>query len=258
MIKALLTTGCSFSDFNGRDTNNEHKRWTNYLEEYISPEFVMHTGYGSSGNDIIAKRAIYMCSKALKQYTGDEILLVLNWSEISRKSFFVNKDNPKSFSIEHMKQDIHDDYDNILEVIGCDLENKPQNNEGYFWVSNHWKDSEIQKWYLTYYNDAQALEETVWNMLQVQNFCELNNINYGWMSLNNYIHTADYSKFNVIHLEKMLNPELSIMDMGMWEWTKINNPELFMKDKVHPNPLGHFNITTKCIIPHFQSNGVLL
>ena len=52
-MKALLTSGCSFSDIKYTNT------WPHWLEQHMNTTVSKHTGSSNHGNDLIAKKTIY-------------------------------------------------------------------------------------------------------------------------------------------------------------------------------------------------------
>ena len=51
-MKALLTSGCSFSDI------KYTKTWPHWLEQHMNTTVAKHTGSSNHGNDLIAKKTI--------------------------------------------------------------------------------------------------------------------------------------------------------------------------------------------------------
>ena len=77
-MKALLTSGCSFSDIKYTNT------WPHWLEQHMNTTVSKHTGSSNHGNDLIAKKTIYACNELLKEYKGEDIMCIVQWSSYSR------------------------------------------------------------------------------------------------------------------------------------------------------------------------------
>jgi hypothetical protein len=92
----LITSGCSFAD-NIYEEAQEPGRWPQALSSLLSANLI-NKGQGSAGNDWIARSIIYEVSKALKEGTRPEEMLVLAmWSSMSRSSIFVSKEETVNY-----------------------------------------------------------------------------------------------------------------------------------------------------------------
>lgn len=84
MKNTLITAGCSFS--------TEKTTWTDYLAEHLNVSNAVYMGLASSGNQLIARKAVYAVSQQLA--TGvepNDILVGIMWSGPSRMAWFIEE-----------------------------------------------------------------------------------------------------------------------------------------------------------------------
>lgn len=91
IIKRVITSGCSFSDFATPHT------WPHQLEKYmknIDPTVTFdHRGLSSQGQDLIQKKATHAVMKAIEEgFSSEEIAVIVMWTSSDRKAFYI--DNP--------------------------------------------------------------------------------------------------------------------------------------------------------------------
>jgi len=141
MYKGLVTSGCSFSLWDSVDGNG----WPCFLQESLLSDGILsedfdsfHRGVGGNGNMLIARYTVEAISKLLdKGLNGEDILCVVQWSDISRHGTF-----------------LEDDY--------------------YLMYSS---DDELSEIYYKYFHDhTNDVINSLWNWMALQNYCETNNI----------------------------------------------------------------------------------
>jgi len=257
MIRALLTTGCSFSEH--LDEFSLARCWPGFLKEHQKPEFNLNYGAGSAGNELIARRAIFACQQALERYPSDEIVLIVMWSGLARKAFLSdNRTNKLTASV------MRNLTDNKLFIQGTDHANNciDSNTPSWIWFNPNFVEPTIARWYTDYDNSLQQLENTLWNMLAVQSFCESKNIKYFWMTMNNDMQeTMDrveksVSAIHIDHLATMLRQNNRLHLEGMYEWTRRKLPTEFLEDGFHPTPSAHQQFMHSVILPALARNGI--
>lgn len=255
--KSLLTSGCSFSEhFNHWSTK---RTWPAFLQDYFpnGTEFV-HTGMGSTGNDLIARKGIFMCSNALKEYKHDQIVLLLMWSGLARKAI-LSDNRTNIIRAEHFRKS----HNSLVPSQGSNYANEllDTNTPSWVWFNPSWlNDPGVADWYIKYDNDHQQFDATLWNMLQVQNFCKLHNIQYHWMTMNNELDNfiSMYgNNFYSLYLIEQLDMSNRISMHGEYEWILSNHPDKFLEDKMHPSPEGHKLFTNDVIVPYLVNKGIL-
>jgi hypothetical protein len=254
MIRALLTAGCSFSEH--PDEFSISRCWPGFLKEHLKPEFNLNYGVGSAGNELIARRAIFACQQTLGRYPTDEIVLIVMWSGLARKAFLTdNKTNKLTASV--MRNLTNDK----LFIQGTDHANNhiDSNTPSWIWFNPNFVEPAIASWYTDYDNSLQQLENTLWNMLAVQSFCEAKKIKYFWMTMNNDMQETmdrvDRSvyRLHIEHLHSELNQRNRLHYEGMYEWTRRKLPSEFNEDGLHPNPNAHSQYMHSVILPSLRS-----
>lgn len=254
-IKCLITSGCSLSE-----KSLYAKTWPFWLKDYFDPDEFLNTGRSSSGNEYIARKAIYSVSESLKKHKPEDITVLIMWSTLSRKAFIVDDSN--ILNVERMRRDREGNYPDCHTYQGSDIKNVPVVNTkepSWIWFNAHWNDEPIQDWYINYDNIHQQLERTVWDMLQVQNYCNIHGVSYYWMSVNgsfeheyNLIKSMGYDTNYVDYLIESLDKTLCI-DKDIAHWVKSNCPEnMPSDDETHPLSEGHKEYTKSVIVPFLE------
>ena len=245
-MKVLLTSGCSFSDI------KYTKTWPNWLELHVSPQVAKHTGSSSQGNDLIAKKTIYACNELLKEYKGEDILCVVQWSSYSRMALLneyesdMRKEISKQDKVMHWFRNQFKDYD--------EKTNKQEPFYGWNIINSNWN---IKDTMLHYKNQSSfgMVEQTLWHMLNVKNFCEVNNINYYWTTMQNDVNTNFAKHWSTKHLYDLVyNTDNRISKLGIYEWVTQSYPEEFQQDELHPTEKAHKLYTEEEIIPFVENN----
>ena len=175
-MKALLTSGCSFSDI------KYSRVWAHWLEQHMNTTVAKHTGSSNHGNDLIAKKTIYACNELLKEYKGEDIMCIVQWSSYSRFALLNEHDSDMRKEISRQGSatpwfaNQFKDYDNKT--------NEQEPLYGWNFFNPNW---DIKNTMLHYKNQSVfgMVEQTLWHMLNVKNFCEVNDINYFWTTMQN-------------------------------------------------------------------------
>lgn len=250
-IKYLVTGGCSFSD-------NIGLRWPHYLSKALNLK-LNNRGQGSCGNDWISKSVIYQIYQLLNSDTKpEEILVVVMWSGIDRKSLFVNEQDTINFNnllnLDRWNMNrinfIDSEPNNITRVNNIDgyvvgsASCKFKNN-----IINEYKKNAI----LDYFPNESLAIESYENFLRLQWFCSSYNIKlYNLTAWNIMIYPESFvhpklSKLtkdiyrNVTHLYDLIdfNKWIFWNDYGgLYEYTR-DNKLTFYSDNVHPSPESH-------------------
>lgn len=247
-LKYLITSGCSFSD-------NINQRWPHYLANELQYK-LYNRGQGSCGNDYIAKSAIHQLNKLLSDnIPAEEILCVVMWSGIERKSIYINKTDTVDFdSLQNNIQHAVWDINNPLSIIDS-LPNEaaaPATTNGYLVGSAHcaFSNRNIKKFkseYILKYYPAESLAiESYEHFLRLQWYCESKHIqlrNLTYMNIMTYPYGMptrnEYAE--VDYLSSMIDYNNWIFwgeYGGLYEYTRDNNLE-FGPDGVHPKANSH-------------------
>jgi hypothetical protein len=279
MIQCLITGGCSFS------TGDDNNGWVGYLTQLLRKEnpslITHHTGRNSSGQELIQKRVMSAILSALDSgLNHDEILVAVMWSGTSRKSWFI--DNPTI--IEKMVDgwpDFHGGMTNQFLNLTDDNIDTP----GTFYTKNgsEFKYNTDGGWYLTVNGSDCQLEfvqqyfmldkevngvgkthSSLENIIMLQNFCKLHNINLINQYFMKHVYT-DIERHRDHEIVKYLYKQLdktNTIEQGMFEYLhkfidvaeddaillshderkNLQNKyklEYFAQDGFHPSQQGH-------------------
>ena len=274
-MKVLITSGCSLSDTMDYDKSEKDpwknlKVWPIWVEDHFKPEVTIHSGLGSTGNDLISKKAIYHCTQQLIKYNAKDICLVVAWSRIDRNAKLVD---PKSLlgnviCNERNKQlTEHPEKKNYTWVFQfSDYSNNVKENDEFAWIYfNVWKDIKELNYYYGYFQEhINMMENTLWNMLAVKSFCELHNIKYVWTTIDDsYMKDQHIHKhWSISHLfDNIKTCKGRMLPYSMATYIKntvnIVDNEYVQDDGVHLGTLGHKMISEDIIIPyieHYETN----
>ena len=272
-MKVLITSGCSLSDTMDYDRSSNDlwknlKVWPIWLEEHFNPEVAIHSGLGSTGNDLISKKAIYHCTQQLKKYNAEDICLAVAWSRIDRNAKLVNGTSMLSDVLINEKNrqlTSHPERKNHTWVYQfSDYSNNVKEENNIAWVYfNVWKDIKQLKYYYGYFQDhINMMENTLWNMLAVKSFCELHNIKYVWTTIDDsYMEQQHIHKhWSISHLYDIIKTCKGRMlpySMATYVKNTANNSsgDYVQDDGVHLGSFGHKMISEDIIIPYIENYG---
>lgn len=272
MVKYLVTSGCSFSD-------NCGLRWPHYLSKKLNL-ILKNRGQGSAGNDYISKSVIHELCKLLKDdIKPSEILCIVMWSGLDRKSIFINKKETLNFDELLNNVDYNINPVNILKS----LPNKQcafGEDSGYLLGSMtcNFNNKNIKKfkknYILNYYNDESLAIESYEHFLRVQWFCKSHNIKLINLTYMNIMHYPNYfinEKYNqnykktglifenVKHLDEMINYEDWIFYkdyFGLYEYT-YDNKLSFGSDGLHPLEESHEYYVNNFLIKELKNKNFM-
>ena len=169
MIKHIVVAGCSFT--------YEDYSWAHILDEN-NPDIKVHNlGIPGTGNYVISTHAISHINTLLESgVDSSEILSIIQWSGIERKSFIGNTENSildVPFDTFCREQTKLKSLSETVKKSKLYRDSGKKNNHRYW---NHYKDN--------YWSDECAFIETVEHILRVQWFLKTNNIDFlmfnGW------------------------------------------------------------------------------
>lgn len=257
MVKALVTSGCSFSEHYSKV--GTVSCWPGVMSERFEFEFQAHLGMGGCGNDIIARKAIYGCKQALETHQPDDIMLIVMWSGLARKAFLTDNRNNIVKAI-----DVKEVMNHPMQGSTLDNVELGRNVPAWVWFNPGTELYGPQRWYLLYDNDYQQLESTLWNMLAVQSFCAQHNIKYFWMTMNNDMEETmgrldkTVQNLHSDYLFELLDKTNRIHPIGMYEWTLWNRMKGFQEDGFHPTVESHKKFVEQVMLPFFEQNNIRL
>ena len=254
-MKAIITSGCSLSEPNHTGT------WPKHLKDAYNPEYIILSGQGSIGTDLISRKAIYYCNKALKLYKAEEILCVVEFTTLHRASGLFNAQDPLPTKLRNHKNYI-EDYDRspTWNQQGCYFDSSTSEDTGwYFW--NLWRDHDDFAYYFTYYQSfINLLEQYLFNMLAVKNFCDAKGIKFVFMFAEgdipkNLFNNREHWALNHM-FDEIFNNNPYYLNEPISTWVKQNLGDSYMEDELHPTCEGHKIYTEKVLIPHLEKNGI--
>ena len=236
MIKLLITGGCSFSCKPDCE-DGWHEQLELKLKETNKDLQVLHTGFGSQGQELIQKKVMLALVEALENGVDpQEILVAVMWSGTYRKAWYI--DNPGTI------KEVIDGMPNFqggMTPIFLDLKNRNAENPAYFktasgsefaynpnggWLftvngSEYRHMDFIQQHYMMDMNfdGVGKVHNSIENIVILQNFCRLHKIqlvsqffmDFVWEDI--YRHRND---LNINYLYKQLDCENMITE-GMFE-----------------------------------------
>lgn len=260
-VKALITSGCSLSEVSGQFL----KTWPIILEEKTKFDYIDHRGLGSIGTDFIARRAIHASQQALEKYPGNEILLVCEYSTLWRTAGLFQIDDvfAKKMLVEKEKKLKEDPLNDTWRQQGIDFKYNQMLSEKepswFFW--NLWRDmDQLSSYYTLYQTQWNMLEQYLWNMYAVQNFCKANNINYVWMQADDEFTRAPnmdaLKHWTLKHLHDEVVGTLHHINTPIATWVTEKYPEC-MSDVIHPTTEGHTHYTDEILIPFLKEQGLI-
>jgi hypothetical protein len=236
--------------------------------------FFKNTAYPSQGNSIIQKKAIYALSNLLDQKVNtDEILCVVMWSGLERKSVYVDGNWAINELIEFTKHE----FEGMIESQLLDLDNSCTDPIDIF-IKKHDRSFYINKsggWYLRHpgnncYSDHMDIKfsneypltndviETVENMVMLENFCKINNIKlvHQFFMQNVLDSILEYREHQSIkYLLKQLNHSM-MLNEGQREFCFNRNLVRSNYDD-HPSLEGHSEYCNQMLFPFLTDRGLL-
>tara|TARA_R110000851_G_scaffold326964_1_gene496065 strand:- start:3252 stop:4256 length:1005 start_codon:yes stop_codon:yes gene_type:complete len=194
MEKYIITNGCSFTrqhhriGINGtsddflKDTLGQW-RWPHHIKDIYKDANVINLGCPTNDNEVIALSTMDMVNKLLKSgVSSDNILVITQWSESARNSFFISKE----VSDVYNSQLIYKDKDeNAYAHVSAYLDNCDSGigKNGYFIQSGGYsydhvlyKVVDLFDKQSEYISAESKLITYFRNILLLQNFLKLHNI----------------------------------------------------------------------------------
>lgn len=251
-MKALITSGCSLAE---TTSYPNLKTWPLFLKDHLAPEYFNNTGQGSTGTDFISKKIIYQCTKALEIYKPEDILCVASFTTLYRTAGLFEHKDLFPTKLKNSAEALASPHNPTWYLQGCDYDTKrPKTGEGwYYW--NLWRDDENFAYYYTFYNShLNLLEQYLWNIVAVINFCKANNIEFIYMFVNddvpNNVNLRKYrDHWATNHLRDIVFNDTNYkIKQPIATWVTEHYPTL-MGDDIHPNTEGHKQYVNQILLP---------
>jgi len=263
--KYLVASGCSFS-------SNEAKTWPYYLSKELGLKNLCW-GNRASGNRWISDSAIYQTNLLLaEQIPSNEILMVVMWSSIDRKSLWLDA----TFDYSDL---LVQDYSPI-NFVGAQA-----NQSSYFSSTKGFLDSSEQIGFgnpnlLKYKQEANKffpMESLAIDsyecFLKLQWFCASKGIALVNLTINDLMHypNAEFRKPittepltkdlypNVAYLHSMLDFDQWIFykeSGGLFEYTRDSGLD-FQPDRHHPSSGSHWIYVNNFLVPELANRHIV-
>lgn len=236
--KIIITAGDSFAEKLYKNT------WPYFLEEKLGFTKFNHTGFGGASNKQIKMCLYNAIQKELLINKPQEIFVAITWSGPSRYCTFVENENINLYPYTSPEP---------FNVVDSDVGN-------WVMLCSPWKHNLNKMYYSFFENEYDSIIDTLYNILDTQNFLKSFGIKYimttSWniIKIPYDIWTKDDNEVGDSHIgteEILNNPDFKwICDLidwsvflpikGQWEWTNDR-----FKDRNDPNdhhPLIHEHI----------------
>lgn len=201
--KILLVSGCSYSAV------------FDYLHLPIHDTRIINVGEGGRSNKWIAQSLIYSLEQ-FKDHPRENLFVIGMCSSVDRQDLFVDKHsnkfhqrlnftdfaNPqfftKGFSYRQYKwynhlleQDHSYDPDRMTGLLSMtNLDKLPE--------SKHVFEEFAGKYYTYFHNNFGAFDYTLQNILSLQSYCKLNNVNYMMLTWQDIFHDTSFDPYYII------------------------------------------------------------
>jgi hypothetical protein len=243
-MKVLITSGCSFSV----TMNNNNKCWPGFLSETLELPLI-NKAMGSQGNGLITRSIIYEVTNQLKSYDAKDILVGAMFSGINRKDYYTENPDLLSFIINKSE-------DGVVENPTGFIENA---NKNWVILNQNWKapphkNDEAKYFYKYFYNDINAMIETLEHILRLQYFLKDKGIKYFFTCyLDTVLHNELINHNEVKHLYELLDLSnfLPVKSINNW----IFENKVFLEDfektyyDNHPSNRQHKAFVDQVILP---------
>ena len=246
-MKVLITSGCSFSV----TINNYNKCWPGFLSEALELPLV-NKAMGSQGNGLITRSIIYEVTNQLKHHNPEDILVGAMFSGINRKDYYTENPDLLSFIINKSE-------DGVIENPTGFIGNASKN-----WVilNHHWqghphKNDEAKYFYKYFYNDTNAMIETLEHILRLQYFLKEKQVKHFFTCHRNEVLNNNYINHDEVkHLYDLIDFSNFLPVKSIHDWIITNS--IFMEDfedpnyDDHPSNRQHKAFVEQVILPYIQ------
>ncbi len=197
MGKHIICSGCSFTRQEKRigldgDSTSFYMdapnmwRWPHWIQKLYPKKMVYNIGNPTNGNNLIAVSAIHKVTELLNRgIKPKDIQVFIQWSEMTRESFYVSQDTLNFFDVT---VDLNHEKDNnaCAHTSFFANKNKNLNKYGHYIISSGMEAYHIKNKWRKYVIDSiekvQNMERAVIkhyeSILLIQNFLKQKNIDY--------------------------------------------------------------------------------
>jgi hypothetical protein len=171
-MKHLVTSGCSFSDY-----ENPESTWPLHFQDLTQDKYdkFRHLGACGQGEDYISRSVIYKVNQLLKDNNSDDIFVIVGWSGLQRRAILVNNETTK------MHYRFKDWY-----PMG-----ESETMKGV--PIGSWQDFDEE--YLKLLTEEQNIIISLEHMIRTQDFLRVNNVDYKFFGFTNLFANLDEENF---------------------------------------------------------------
>lgn len=244
-IKALVTSGCSFSNCSNYDQFQveENKTWPIWLrEKLLIPHF--SEAMAGQGNGLISRKTLHRLNALLKTYKPEEIFVGVMWTGRDRFDFFF--EDPIELPTNN---------DGWLENPTKIVSNAPG---GWVILNPHWSHRYNAPWFKNYYNETAGQVYTLEHIVHLQNFLKLKGINYFFTSsFSSHInHSAASADPNCSWLYEQIDWSNWLPIESQRHWIT-DNCEIPGANNFHPRNEQHEKFVDQVIVPWLKQRNIL-
>lgn len=262
-IQYLVTGGCSFSQPCNADIT-----WPIHLEEFLSPQYTLHSGRGCADNTTIARLLVYNIQQILNKGVDPADLLVgIMWSGVDRHSIYNTRtDFPHdSFSNGPAQRDVDTGLPVNYHTNPLFIASEECNQ---YLIHANFEDQSSKNYWQNFYDPIGSHILSLENVLRIQWFLKSLNISYfmtehSWYSIHDHRPPWDMtprdtlSHPDVRYLIDLVDHEHWLPISHMTAWTEENNIPYTRPNDPHPSTHTHKQLVDQVILPHLQDTGVL-
>lgn len=250
MRKLLITGGDSFAD------NAFKTTWPTFVKEGLNFKESIDVGLGATGNKFIKMRLMYEVSKALKETDAKDMFVGVTWSGPNRNCIFTLND----------EIDLYPDHKWSINPNNFD------NSKVGKWVllNNHWTFRLNKIYYENLENEHNSIIDTLHNILDLQNFLNVNKVEYvmttSWNIISDGNHDNKNNELGETYIGNNIKLQSSefkwIVDLidwnkftpisGQWEWTNKNFPDRSGPESHHPLVHEQKSFADNVLIPFIK------
>jgi hypothetical protein len=206
MKKYIVTSGCSFTrqyrrvgltgnEYDFMDDHISQWKWPHFIQEQFPDYEVSNYGNPTNDNAVITNSILYGVDKLLKQgVSPSDIKVIVQWSAWSRNSAFISqyKQNTMNYQLyPDPKRAKENDYAHINDFIN--VPKKYAGEHGYFILAGGYHATHVDVRSIDFFDEYvkhvfsvdERMIEYFKNILLIQNYCNLHNIEYKFFTMHN-------------------------------------------------------------------------
>jgi len=264
MSKALIVSGCSFTECRSHDPNNWYT-WPKHLHDILKDygyDVFINKAMGSQGNGLISRSLMYSVSKALTKYKPEDILVGVMWSGSSRLDYMNSRPDLMSWYGSNP--------DGWMENPTSFVDNAEKK---WIIMNPHWTNEEAQIYYKYFYDDVGAAIYSIEHILRLQYFLKDKKVPYFFTNFTdeNILINSKYvndNKHEYDYLYELIdfNNYLPVSSEHRWVYDNATTKEEFRARHlyngtwctwIHPNRQEHKEFAEQVIVPYLKNKNMI-